>query len=906
MAVLKCKMCGGDLNLIEGASTAECEYCGSVQTIPKVDDEKKLTLFARANRLRAACEFDKAAGIYEAIVADFPEEAEAYWGLVLCTYGIEYVDDPATGKKVPTCHRSGFDSVMKDQNVELAQEYADVMARKLYREEAKAIEELRKGIIAVSANEQPYDLFICYKETDFEGKRTLDSVLAQDIYDALTEKGYRVFFSRITLEDKLGVEYEPYIFAALNSAKIMLVVGADYEYFNAVWVKNEWSRFLKLMAKDKSKHLIPCYKGIDAYDMPEEFARLQAQDLDKMGAVQDIVRGVQKLLPKQEQIVKETVAVQQTVANNPTVASYLKRAFMFLQDGDWSSADEYCEKVLDIDPECAEAYVGKLMAEMRVKSRDGLGTCHQPFGDTRNYGRAIMFGNDKLKKELQTKLQECTVYNQERALQEAYEKAVALMNSATDDEFELYFEAAKQFELLNDYKDSKEKAQLCHEEYENQGCYYLATSLMDAGTIDAYREAIETLNLIAYYKDSADLIVECKAAIEAKLITIYNSACSAMSAAKTEEKYKEAAQEFASLQTYKDAEEKARMCLQKAQDAHMDSIYNSALSAMNKSTIPALEKAIKIFEDIPEWKDSAAKITECECHIEKLKEEETNKQMAAVKAAKKKKITTAVVISAICVVIAFVIVLNTVIIPNNKYNDAIALMEEGEYDKAYDIFAELGNYKDTADKIAVLRLERTKASLKTAKVGDCIKFGTYMQSKDSSGLKEDVEWIVLDIRDGKALVISKYVLDDKVYNENYEKVTWETCSLRQWLNNEFINAAFTHDERELIATVMVPDDSADGGNSTQDQVFILSSTEAKQYFDTDSERICYPTAYAEAKGAWCLTDGSSCNWWLRTTATIKHSYSAYHVDWDGEISGLTVHHDQASVRPAMWVNIDNP
>ena len=73
MAIIKCKMCGGDLNLIEGASTAECEFCGSVQTIPKVDDEKKLTLFARANRLRAACEFDKAAGIYEAIVADFPE-----------------------------------------------------------------------------------------------------------------------------------------------------------------------------------------------------------------------------------------------------------------------------------------------------------------------------------------------------------------------------------------------------------------------------------------------------------------------------------------------------------------------------------------------------------------------------------------------------------------------------------------------------------------------------------------------------------------------------------------------------------------------------------------------------------------------------------------------------------------
>ena len=200
MAIIKCKMCGGDLNLVEGASTAECEFCGSIQTIPKVDDEKKLTLFARANRLRAACEFDKAAGIYEAIVADFPDEAEAYWGLVLCKYGIEYVDDPATGKKIPTCHRSSYDSVMDDSNFEQAVENADLIAQRVYREEAKQIEKIRKGILEVSSKEQPYDIFICYKETAPNGDRTLDSVLAQDLYSALTDKGYRVFFSRITLQ----------------------------------------------------------------------------------------------------------------------------------------------------------------------------------------------------------------------------------------------------------------------------------------------------------------------------------------------------------------------------------------------------------------------------------------------------------------------------------------------------------------------------------------------------------------------------------------------------------------------------------------------------------------------------------------------------------------------------------
>ena len=244
MAVLKCKMCGGELSFEEGISVCECEYCGCKQTVPNIDNEKKAKQYVRANKLRAACDFDKAAGVYESIIEDYEDEAEAYWGLILCKYGIEYVTDPATAKKVPTCHRSCFDSVMDDEDFEMVMEMSDPVARSVYREQAKDIEEIRKKIIEVSQKEEPYDIFICYKEAGEDGQRTLDSVLAQDVYDAFMGKGYRVFFSRITLEDKLGKEYEPYIFAALNSAKVMLVFGTSYDNYNAVWVKNEWSRYL--------------------------------------------------------------------------------------------------------------------------------------------------------------------------------------------------------------------------------------------------------------------------------------------------------------------------------------------------------------------------------------------------------------------------------------------------------------------------------------------------------------------------------------------------------------------------------------------------------------------------------------------------------------------------------------
>ena len=353
MAVMiKCKMCGGDLALTEGSSIATCEFCGSQQTVPAADDEKKLVQFERAERLRKNCEFDKAAGVYESIVADFRQEAEAYWGLVLCKFGIEYVDDPATGKKVPTCHRSSFDSIMEDSDFEQTLENADPEARKVYREEAKQIEEIRKGILAVSSKEEPYDIFICYKETDPKGERTLDSVLAQDLYTALTDKGYRVFFSRITLEDKLGQEYEPYIFAALNSAKVMLAIGTDYEYYNAVWVKNEWSRFLKLMEKDKEKHLIPCYKGIDAYDMPKEFARLQAQDLGKMGATQDIVRNMEKFVP-----LKASEKSQTSGGLSTSVTDLLDQGYKALESKQWEEADKLFEEVLKISANTPDRFL---------------------------------------------------------------------------------------------------------------------------------------------------------------------------------------------------------------------------------------------------------------------------------------------------------------------------------------------------------------------------------------------------------------------------------------------------------------------------------------------------------------------------------------------------------------------
>ncbi len=203
MSIFKCKMCGGTIEFEQGASVGICDSCGTKQTLPKLDDDRRANLYDRANHFRRNNEFDKAMGIYETILNEDSSDAEAYWSLVLCRYGIEYVEDPETHKRVPTVNRAQYTSVLADEDYKSAIANADALQKTIYEEEARAIDEIQKGILEISQKEEPFDVFICYKETDENGNRTQDSVIAQEVYDALTKENLKVFFSRITLEDTL-------------------------------------------------------------------------------------------------------------------------------------------------------------------------------------------------------------------------------------------------------------------------------------------------------------------------------------------------------------------------------------------------------------------------------------------------------------------------------------------------------------------------------------------------------------------------------------------------------------------------------------------------------------------------------------------------------------------------------
>lgn len=373
MGGLKCKMCGSNLDIEDSITVCKCEKCGTSQTVPDIEDDKELKLFERAGRLRFNCDFDKAAGIYNTITDSYPEEAEGYWGLILCKYGIEYADN-ASGKKVPVCHRISYDSVMDDEDFELVMENSDSESRAIFREEAKIIEENRKKYIQIAESEQPYDIYISYRAKDDNGDKTAVSEIAGHLYNKLTSARYRVFLSEAALKGKKQSDCEPYIYSALNSANVMLALGTSYDDYNDVWVKNEWNRYLEIAEKNKNKCLIPCYKDVDEYDIPKEFAGLKVCQLGNddtfnniMAEIANVVKpeSVNQPAPEPEKAEPaEEIELEEIEIIEPVdINKLLDEGFSAISDKNWKEANKLFFQVLDEEPDNSKAYWGQLLVQ---------------------------------------------------------------------------------------------------------------------------------------------------------------------------------------------------------------------------------------------------------------------------------------------------------------------------------------------------------------------------------------------------------------------------------------------------------------------------------------------------------------------------------------------------------------
>ena len=386
MSVLKCTICGGELDTNSEMTVGVCQYCGSTIMIPK-ELEKRGNLYNRAVFLRQNNEFDKASSVFEDILKEDNSDAEAHWGLVLSKYGIEYVDDPKTGTKIPTCHRTQSTSILNDIDYKAAMEFASTDARQVIEKEANRISDIQKSIIKASQTESPYDIFICYKESDDLGNRTLDSTLAQDVYYELTKHGYKVFFARKSLESKLGSEYEPIIYAALNSAKVMIVIGTKLENYNSVWVRNEWSRFIE-MNQDSEKTIIPAYRDMSPYELPDELSMLQSLDMSKIGFLQDLIDGIDKILKKtgiEDRAINNNISVEAgaTTFDNSSLERFLQNGNTYLNLENYKAAYDVYNKITENYPEDYRGWWGLIVSKtqnLHDINPSELSYCNNVFG----------------------------------------------------------------------------------------------------------------------------------------------------------------------------------------------------------------------------------------------------------------------------------------------------------------------------------------------------------------------------------------------------------------------------------------------------------------------------------------------------------------------------------------------
>lgn len=629
------------------------------------------------------------------------------------------------------------------------------------------------------------------------------------------------------------------------------------------------------MAKDKDKHLIPCFKGIDAYDMPKEFARLQAQNLGKVGAIQDLLRGIEKILPKNQPVAVATPAesVAGVDAGN-LLGHLLNRGNMALVDDDWEKAQSVFEEVLDNDPQNVQAYLGKTMAQEHCRSLDALFQKQYAFY-RKVQSETLSIPQNTL--HIDEMVQSCAIpnYFEENTIRDLYDFDLSYSSCARNLEVQCraaeHFWAEHSMLLQNDDIAQKKNALITD----------LRTEVEHACAADAETQTQIQQRYAAFLSEVDAQVTKKYQDLLAQRESDYHQWAEAAKRKNSIQQWNKLAQSFDLLCGYAESASLAEYCRIRIKKIKHNRMLFTAVSCvivvvalivlniykLNIKYIYATElmeagkyeEAMAVFETLDGYKDSLVQIEACEIGI-----------------------------------------------LDEHYDTAISLLESGNVVEAYEMLVKLDGYKDSIEKAGSVFSEYKIEKLKTAQVGDYVFFGTYEQDNNTSNGKEDIAWLVLDVKDGKALLISKYALDCKQYHTSNTDITWETCTLRKWLNNDFMNAAFSAVEITMIPAVTVsadknPEYSTNPGNATQEKVFLMSIKEVDYYFASGSVRQCEPTAYAVANGA-SSTD-SSCWWWLRSPghnqvcAAYVNIYGGFN-KYGGSVLGSYI-----AVRPALWIDL---
>lgn len=419
-----CKTCGGPVNRV--GNYYVCEYCRNKWEIDSGNDVHAVDRANAWSALRDG-DFEKAAELFENIIVKEANNHEAYWGRALALAGIVYVTDMNENKKVPTCNNITEDSFINNKDVKNAISLAPFDISAGYKQQAEYIEKVRIEWLEKASKEPAYDVFISFKDSDRENgiERTQDSIDAQDLYNALVAEGYKVFFSRISLRDKIAEQYEPYIYNAIKTAKVMIVFGEKAEYFSSVWIKNEWSRFKTRIEKgEKHKNsLVVVYKNMNPGDLPVVLKSRQCLNASDMTFLSDLNRHIKRVVEESKrnvhldkieisggQIAKKATSISVNAVEKREIGAgaiaetsiseqqSLNLINTYIKMAQWQEASTLTEDVLFNNPTCAQAIWSRLLIKHQASNNTALIKSLERFS-TEDFGGIEKYLNCSSKKD---------------------------------------------------------------------------------------------------------------------------------------------------------------------------------------------------------------------------------------------------------------------------------------------------------------------------------------------------------------------------------------------------------------------------------------------------------------------------------------------------------------------------
>jgi len=386
----RCSYCTAPLKGATG-QVVKCEYCGLENFILAWPGEIQ-DMLSKAESARKEHRYNSALKIYDEILRKDPRCTDALWCRLLTDYGIEMVNE------TPTLKRLSSKPITEHKNYIELQNICNGEQAEVYSKTAKKIEEIRKKAAEVAAKQIPCDVFICFKHKGDGGNITDDYILGREIYDVFFNFGKSVFFSPKSLADMPGEEYEPLIYHALSTAKVMILLGTKIDYVNAVWLENEWARFLDIINEDRRKVLIPCISEEIGYLLPSELKGLQYLAKEDFNFKERLIKTVNEVLSRfadenksnrkrkeirDQEFKKATDIGQQlekrvregravTEAVPASEGAKLKQAKMLFDNKNYKKADKMYSEILASNSQSANAWWGRAKCASRMTSGTDL------------------------------------------------------------------------------------------------------------------------------------------------------------------------------------------------------------------------------------------------------------------------------------------------------------------------------------------------------------------------------------------------------------------------------------------------------------------------------------------------------------------------------------------------------